>query len=79
MTQETSVDAITSSVVPDELRLNFLPHYLGSQYLRGEALVYEWARRLAPMTVVRGSSSNCRTVVFTWLLSDADGFMSGGI
>jgi Antirestriction protein len=47
MTQETSVDAITSSVVPDELRLNFLPHYLGSRYLRGETLVYEWARRLA--------------------------------
>jgi hypothetical protein len=47
MTQETSVDAITSSVVPDELRLNFLPHYLGSNYLRGETLVYEWARRLA--------------------------------
>ena len=47
MTQETSVDAITSSVVPDELRPNFLPHYLGSHYLHGEGLVYEWARRLA--------------------------------
>jgi hypothetical protein len=47
MTQETSADAITSSVVPDELRLNFLPHYLGAHYLRGETLVYEWARRLA--------------------------------
>jgi hypothetical protein len=47
MTQETFVDAITSSVVPDELRLNFLPHYLGSNYVRGETLVYEWARRLA--------------------------------
>jgi hypothetical protein len=47
MTQANSVDAITSSVVPDELRPNFLPHYLGSHFLRGEALVYEWASRLA--------------------------------
>ena len=47
MTQITSFDAITSSVVPEELRPNFLPHYLGSHSLRGEALVYEWAHRLA--------------------------------
>jgi len=37
---------ILSNVVVDELRLNFLPHYLGAQYLQGEALVYDWARRL---------------------------------
>ncbi|MDR6495987.1 hypothetical protein J2797_005912 [Paraburkholderia terricola] len=39
---------ISSNVVVDELRLNFLPHYLGEQYLQGEALVYGWARRLCP-------------------------------
>jgi hypothetical protein len=38
---------VSSSVVPDELRLNFLPHYLGSYYLQGEALVYDWASRLS--------------------------------
>jgi hypothetical protein len=37
---------ILSNLVVDELRLNFLPHYLGGQYLQGEALVYDWARRL---------------------------------
>jgi hypothetical protein len=37
---------ILSNVVVDELRLNFLPHYLGAQYLQGEALVYDWARHL---------------------------------
>ncbi|MGY6259093.1 antirestriction protein [Paraburkholderia caledonica] len=47
MTQVTPSDAITSSVVQDELRPNFLPHYLGSHALHGEARVYEWARRLA--------------------------------
>lgn len=39
---------VTSNVVPDELRLNFLPHFLGSHFLRGEALVYDWASRLSP-------------------------------
>jgi hypothetical protein len=37
---------ITSSVVPDELRLNVLPRYLGRHFLQGEALVYGWAARL---------------------------------
>jgi len=37
---------ITSSVVPDELRLNVLPRYLGRHFLQGEALVYDWAGRL---------------------------------
>ncbi|MDT8844009.1 antirestriction protein [Paraburkholderia fungorum] len=39
---------ITSSVVPDELRLNVLPRYLGRHFLQGEALVYDWAARLCP-------------------------------
>ncbi|RZF25845.1 antirestriction protein [Paraburkholderia sp. UYCP14C] len=38
---------ISSNVVVDELRLNFLPHYLGARYLQGEALVYDWAGRLS--------------------------------
>lgn len=37
---------ITSSVVPEELRLNVLPHYLGRHYLVGESMVYDWAMRL---------------------------------
>ncbi|MDR6449637.1 hypothetical protein J2794_005775 [Paraburkholderia terricola] len=37
---------ITSSVVPDELRLNVLPRYLGRHFLQGEVLVYDWAARL---------------------------------
>ncbi|MFM0267954.1 antirestriction protein [Paraburkholderia sediminicola] len=45
---------ISSNVVVDELRLNFLPHYLGAQYLQGEALVYDWAARLS--TAYNGGS-----------------------
>ncbi|KAA0080855.1 antirestriction protein [Paraburkholderia sp. T12-10] len=37
---------ITSAVVPDELRLNVLPRYLGRHYVQGEPLVYDWAGRL---------------------------------
>lgn len=39
-------DRITSSVVPEELRLNVLPRYLGRHYLTGESYVYDWAARL---------------------------------
>ena len=39
-------DRISSSVVPDELRLNVLPNFLGRHYLKGESLVYDWAGRL---------------------------------
>jgi hypothetical protein len=37
---------ITSSVIPDELRPNVLPRYLGRHYLTGESYVYDWAARL---------------------------------
>lgn len=37
---------ITSAVVPDELRLNVLPRYLGRHFLTGESYVYAWAGRL---------------------------------
>ena len=37
---------ITSSIIPDELRLNVLPRYLGRHYLTGEGMVYDWAARL---------------------------------
>lgn len=37
---------IASAVVPDELRLNVLPCYLGRHYVEGESLVYDWAARL---------------------------------
>ncbi len=37
---------IASAVVPDELRLNFLPCFLGRHYAQGESLVYAWAGRL---------------------------------
>lgn len=37
---------ITSSVVPEELRVNVLPRYLGRHYVAGESLVYDWAARL---------------------------------
>ena len=37
---------IVSAVVPDELRLNVLPRYLGRHYFEGESLVYDWAGRL---------------------------------
>ncbi|WP_233860002.1 antirestriction protein [Paraburkholderia sp. HD33-4] len=39
-------DRITSSVVPEELRLNVLPRYLGRHHINGESLVYDWAARL---------------------------------
>ena len=39
-------DRITSSVVPEELRMNVLPRYLGRHYLTGESYVYDWAARL---------------------------------
>lgn len=39
-------DRISSVVVPDELRLNVLPNYLGRHFLNGECLVYAWAERL---------------------------------
>ena len=45
-------DRISSSVVPDELRLNVLPNFLGRHYLKGESLVYDWAGRLC--TAYRG-------------------------
>ena len=38
---------ISSNVVVDELRLNFLPHYFVAQFLQGEALIYDWATRLS--------------------------------
>jgi hypothetical protein len=38
---------IVSSVVPDKLRINFLPRYLGAHFLRGESMVYDWASRLS--------------------------------
>ncbi|MFM0732713.1 antirestriction protein [Paraburkholderia sediminicola] len=37
---------VSSAVVPDELRLNVLPRFLGRHYLTGESLVYDWAARL---------------------------------
>lgn len=37
---------ITSAVVPEELRLNVLPRYLGRHFLTGESYVYAWAGRL---------------------------------
>jgi hypothetical protein len=37
---------INSSLVPDELRMNVLPRFLGRHYLTGESMVYEWAARL---------------------------------
>ncbi|MPW21757.1 antirestriction protein [Paraburkholderia sp. CNPSo 3157] len=37
---------IASAVVPDELRLNVLPRFLGCHYLAGESLLYDWAARL---------------------------------
>lgn len=37
---------ITSAVIPEELRLNVLPRYLGDHYLSGEMMVYDWAARL---------------------------------
>ena len=45
MTTEVQ-NRVTSSVVPDELRLNVLPRYLGRHYLTGESMVYDWAARL---------------------------------
>ncbi|RKE23735.1 antirestriction protein [Paraburkholderia sp. BL23I1N1] len=45
MTTETQ-NRIASAVVPDELRLNVLPRFLGRHYLTGESLVYDWAARL---------------------------------
>jgi hypothetical protein len=37
---------ITSSLIPDELRLNVIPRFLGRHYLTGESMVYDWAARL---------------------------------
>ena len=43
---------IISAAVPEELRLNVLPSYLGRHYMTGEAYVYAWAERLC--TAYRG-------------------------
>jgi hypothetical protein len=45
MTLDTQA-RISSAVVPDELRINVLPRFLGRHYLTGESLVYDWAARL---------------------------------
>ncbi|MGF6641684.1 antirestriction protein [Paraburkholderia sp. BL27I4N3] len=45
MTTDTQA-RISSAVVPEELRLNVLPRYLGRHYMEGESLVYDWAARL---------------------------------
>ncbi len=45
MTTDTQ-PRISSAVVPEELRLNVLPRYLGRHYMEGESLVYDWAARL---------------------------------
>ena len=45
MTTEAQ-NRIASAVVPDELRLNVMPRYLGRHYLTGESFVYDWAARL---------------------------------
>lgn len=37
---------VTSTIIPEELRLNVLPRYLGGHYLSGEMMVYDWAARL---------------------------------
>ncbi|WP_456299777.1 antirestriction protein [Paraburkholderia guartelaensis] len=37
---------MTSTIIPEELRLNVLPRYLGGHYLSGEMMVYDWAARL---------------------------------
>ena len=39
---------IQSSLVIEEHRLRFLPKHFGPSYLRGENLLYAWARRLSP-------------------------------
>jgi len=40
--------AITHTRVPHGLRLRFLPRVFGRHMMRGESLVYDWARRLCP-------------------------------
>jgi hypothetical protein len=47
MTVNAVVCTLRSTIVPDELRMIFLPHYLGSHFVKGEALVYQWADRLS--------------------------------
>lgn len=51
---------MTSSVVPDELRLNVLPRFLGDHFAEGESLVYDWARRLC--TAYQGGHWNFFTL-----------------
>lgn len=40
-------DKVTSSLVVDERRLDFLPRHLGRHYLLGEAMIFDWAGRLS--------------------------------
>ena len=44
----SSKGAITSTRVPDPLRLQFLPRVFGACMMRGETLVFDWAKRLCP-------------------------------
>ncbi|HHY6930497.1 antirestriction protein [Burkholderia orbicola] len=39
---------VQSSLVIEEDRMRFLPKHFGPSYLRGENLLYAWARRLSP-------------------------------
>lgn len=40
MTQASETCAITATIVPDERRMEILPHYFGKHMIRGEVAVY---------------------------------------
>jgi hypothetical protein len=44
---DVNVAKISSSVVPAELRAGFFSRYLGRHFLKGESMIYDWARRLS--------------------------------
>ncbi|QIM47953.1 antirestriction protein [Pusillimonas sp. DMV24BSW_D] len=44
---ETESTLITAKRVEDEKRMDFLPSAFGTQYLRGEMLVFSWLRELS--------------------------------
>ncbi|MCY0388411.1 antirestriction protein [Robbsia sp. Bb-Pol-6] len=47
MTIEMEDQPITVKPVAAEMRANFLPTYFGKHFVRGEAMIYDWASRLS--------------------------------
>jgi hypothetical protein len=68
MSLNHEVSVVSATLVPENLRLQFLPEQFGKFMLKGEALVYGWLEQLRKTTREGfGIFTRCQTVGFTWL------------